>query len=283
MARPRKEAVVEGVALTPAKAPEAFANVEAKLLAIPKDSVLVVESDVGAAVTIVLAALPKLRDLREAVATELPQHPVNYIDELEELAHAAWFADVLANHSGDSEAGKALIEEATTLREGLLIGAEALAFRGLMDKEQVAAIRRGHGDLDAAKDIVTLAQLFAAAWPQVAAKTAVEKKELERAAKLGPELMFALAAKKQATKKGSKEPSEIRARAFTLLVTAYEATRRAVTYLRWTEGDAETIAPPISKKRGPRKAKGEAEAAAPEAHTNGAAPIADEAAPAADA
>ncbi len=279
MARPRKDAVVEGVALTPAKAPEAFANVEAKLLAIPKDSVLVIESDVSAAVTTVLAALPKLRELRDAVATELPQHPAHYIDELEEIAHAAWFADILANHSGDSEAGKALIDEATTLREGLLIGAEALAFRGLMDKEQVAAIRRGQGDLDAAKDIVTLAQLFAAAWPQVAAKTAVEKKELERAAKLGPELMFALAAKKQATKKGSKEPSEIRARAFTLLVTAYEATRRAVTYLRWAEGDADTVAPPISKKKAPRKAKGEAEAGVEAvAHTNGAAPVAEEAA-----
>jgi hypothetical protein len=107
-------------------------------------------------------------------------------------------------------------------------------------------------------------------WPQVAAKTAVEKKELERAAKLGPELMFALAAKKQATKKGAKEPAEMRARAFTLLVTAYESARRAVSYLRWAEGDADTVAPPIAKRRGPRKSKSDADTDVTAALSNGA-------------
>jgi hypothetical protein len=44
-----------------------------------------------------------------------------------------------------------------------------------------------------------------------------------------------------------------RARAFTLLVNAYDACRQALAYLRWKEGDAESIAPSLFKKRPGRK------------------------------
>ena len=43
-------------------------------------------------------------------------------------------------------------------------------------------------------------------------------------------------------------------RAFTLFSRAYDATRGAVTYLRWNEGDADDIAPSLYKGREGRSA-----------------------------
>jgi hypothetical protein len=39
--------------------------------------------------------------------------------------------------------------------------------------------------------------------------------------------------------------AEVRTRAFTVLMNAYDETRRAVTYLRWHEGDADHMVPPV--------------------------------------
>ena len=59
---------------------------------------------------------------------------------------------------------------------------------------------------------------------------------------------------------------ERRVRAYTLFVRAYDQCRRAATYLRWGEEDADEIAPSLFANRGGRKGgvEGEgAEAAAP--------------------
>jgi hypothetical protein len=53
-------------------------------------------------------------------------------------------------------------------------------------------------------------------------------------------------------------------------VHAYDQTRRAVIYLRWNEGDADTIAPSLYKGRGGRAASSNDPATEP-ADTSGAA------------
>ncbi|WP_437293039.1 hypothetical protein [Sorangium sp. So ce426] len=45
---------------------------------------------------------------------------------------------------------------------------------------------------------------------------------------------------------------------------AYDQTRRAIAYLRWNEGDADTIAPSLYKGRGGRAASSSDTAEAPE-------------------
>jgi len=49
-------------------------------------------------------------------------------------------------------------------------------------------------------------------------------------------------------------PSEIRARAFSLLMRTYGQVQRAVEYLRWDHGDAQEIAPSVyTGSRGGRR------------------------------
>jgi hypothetical protein len=60
--------------------------------------------------------------------------------------------------------------------------------------------------------------------------------------------MIAIGSREQAPA-AIDEASNNRQRAFTLLLTAYSQVRRAITYLRWNEGDADSIAPSLYAAR----------------------------------
>jgi hypothetical protein len=227
---------------------DAFAKVEPEIAALAPEALAPITVDVGAAVTSVLAAAPRIREHRDAIADQLPRLDLGAVDKLEVYAQAAWYTHLVHTYaSGSPESAKALIDEAGRLREGLLIAAEALAHRALLDADAVARIRKGGGDL--AGDLVALAALFKECWGRISGKTAVEKHEIDRAAELGPAVLVASAARKH--KSGDTDGQ--RARAFTLLVNAYDTCRRALAYLRWKEGDADAIAPSLFRKRPGRK------------------------------
>ena len=257
MARPKKQdtpAAANGAPATPSApnaAADAFTKIEPELAALSTEELAPLPADFGATINAVLAAVPRIHAHRSAIAEELPKHPIALVDKLETYAQAAWYAHLVHTYSSNGpEATKALVEEATKLRDGLLIAAEALAHRNLLDADAVAHIRKGAGNADTAADLGALATLFKESWGKVASKTAVERLEIDRAAELGPAVLVASHAK-NAGKPVDTEAQ--RARAFTLLSTAYDAARHALAYLRWKEGDADSIAPSLHKKKAGRK------------------------------
>jgi hypothetical protein len=268
MSRPKKpdtSAAESGAptASPPNAAADAFTKVEPELAALPTEEVMALPADFGAVVNAVLAAVPRILEHRDIIADQLPRHPIALIDKLETYAQAAWYAHLVHAYSSNGpEALKALVDEAQKLREGLLIAAEALAHRNILDADAVAHIRKGSGNADTAGDLTALAALFKDSWGKVSSKTAVERHEIDRAAELGPAVLVALHAKKHAGKPVDTESQ--RARAFTLLAHAYDSCRQALTYLRWKEGDVDAIAPALGKKRPGRKPGGSKEAAAEE-------------------
>src|SRR3954447_25990977 len=185
MARPKKQESTPST--TSASAPsapnaaaDAFAKIEPELAALTPEELTPITIDVSAAVTAVLAAAPKIRELRDAIVEQLPLHPTEQLDELETYAHGAWYAHLLHTYAnGSPEAAKAMIDEAQKLREDLLVAAEALAHRGMLDADAVAAIRKGQGHADTAGDLTALAQLFSSSWGKVSSKTAVERTEID--------------------------------------------------------------------------------------------------------
>jgi hypothetical protein len=259
MARPKKQEAPSSSTASTASAPsrlnaaaDAFAKVEPKLAALPPEAIGPLDVDVSAAVTAVLAIAPKIRDFHAAIVEELPKHPVDHLDNLETYALAAWYAQIAHTYANASpDAAKSLLDEATKLREGLLIAAEALAHRGLLNADDIAKIRKGGGNADVANDLVALSSLFSKDWSKVSSKTAVERHEIDRAAELGPAVLVALTSRKQGGKQ--TDTADQRARAFTLLARAYDSCRRALSYLRWQEGDVDSIAPSLYKKRPGRK------------------------------
>jgi hypothetical protein len=267
MPRPRKQdtPAASNAAAPPSPpnaAADAFTKVEPELAALDAAALVPLVADVGAAVHTALAAAPRVREHRAALVEELPQHPVADFDNLETYAQAAWYAHLVHTYaSGSPESAKALVEEAGKLREGLLIAAEALAHRNLLDADAVAKIRKGGGNPDLAGDLGALAALFKESWGRVSGKTAVERQEIERAAELGPAVLVAVHAKKHK----NVDTEDMRARAFTLLAGAYDSCRRALAYLRWKEGDADAIAPSLTRKRPGRKPGGKKDEEAGEA------------------
>ncbi|WP_437747018.1 hypothetical protein WMF39_19545 [Sorangium sp. So ce1504] len=211
-----------------------------------------------------LGVLPGLLALRSAIAERLPTHELASLDRLEAYALAAWYAHLAWLSSGGAEnALKPLLAEAAPLRENLLSDAEALARRGLLDADTVAEIRAGQGYIDTANDLVALSALFTASWSEVAGRTAATEEEVRRAGEIGPQILAALGVREHGKGPGPTEAADRRARAFSLLVHAYDQTRRAVTYLRWDEGDADAIAPSLYKGRTGRAASSSDAAAAP--------------------
>lgn len=228
----------------------AFAKVQDEMAALHPDRLAPINVDIPRAVLTALGALPALRAMRPIVAEDLPSFPLGAIDNLETYALAAFYAHLLFLPGPETKSAHAsLVEEAQKLRRALLVAAEALAHRDLLDPSQVAQIRSGQGHIDTAGDLVALATLFTNNWDQIENKTAVSPAEIERAALLGPELLIALGARGSAADASPSRIKDQRRRAFTLLVRAYDQCRRVVSYLRWSEGDFGKIVPSLFASR----------------------------------
>jgi hypothetical protein len=235
----------------------ALARVGAEIEALPLEQTRRITVHVPSAAMLALGALPKMLALREAMVAELVNPPTEALDKLHDyaLAAARAHACLLLQDNGETRV-RALLAEASPLREHLLLSAELLAKMGLLDPRIVAEIRQGTGRLDTAQDLSSLATLFFNAWPTLASKTPFTRADIGRAAKLGAQLLEALGRQQQRTD-GSDEPGELEAqyaKAYELFRRAYEACRRAIIYLRYDERDADTIAPPLghSRRRGRR-------------------------------
>ncbi|MGK3963782.1 hypothetical protein WMF38_06345 [Sorangium sp. So ce118] len=234
----------------PPQAAAAFDKALPEIEALSPDRLIAMNLDVPRVVSQVLGVLPGLRALRADIAEHLPTFDIARLDRLETYALAAWYAHLLWLSSGDAESAvKPLLAEAAPLRENLLGDAEALARRGLLEAATVADIRAGQGHIDVANDLVALSTLFSASWSEIAGKTAATAEEVKRAGEVGPQLLAALGVREHGKGPGPTEAADKRARAFALLVHAYDQVRRAIAFLRWDEGDADVIAPSLYKGR----------------------------------
>lgn len=80
--------------------------------------------------------------------------------------------------------------------------------------------------------------------------TSLDEGELTRARELGHALMDAC------RRLDARPDAALRARAFSLLAWTYDQVRRALTYVRWDEADADALAPSIyTGSRGGRPAR----------------------------
>jgi hypothetical protein len=206
--------------------------------------------DIPRAVAVVLGAEPRVRSLLPVMEATLKAPPKAAIESLRQTALGAWYAHLVAmpGKSGGSE--KELLERATPLRAKLLKAADALADAELVDATAVARIREGSGNIDKANDLVALAALFSQSWDVIHDKTAITREQVDEAALLGPNLLLALA---EEPLPKSDNASDTRQRAFSHLVTTYDEIRRAVTFVRWAEGDADTYAPSLYAKTRKRR------------------------------
>jgi hypothetical protein len=234
---------------------ESYEQLLEEIQALPDAELVHINLDVPTAVTTALGALPEIRALRPQIKAELKSVDLARLDKLEAYALALFKAHTLyVTASRPVEPMAELVEEATQVRDMLYSDAMALVYRGFLDGEQLRGVKTGPGHRPLALDLMAVSAIMRASWSELKAKTAVQPAELSRAEELAQRLLNAIGQRDGATASVA-ESASIRQRAFALFVRAYDEVRRAVIFLRWHEGDAETIVPSLyaGRSTGPRK------------------------------
>jgi hypothetical protein len=141
--------------------------------------------------------------------------------------------------------------KAVDRRDFLLTHAAAMAKSGLIEPSRVAEVRLAPGHKGVASDLGRLISIFRESWWRVEGKTPVTLAMLDELGGLQLELMDDLAAQQQAPT--AVGPAAIvRQKAYTLFFNAYDQVRRAISFLRWEEGDVDEFAPSLFAGRGGR-------------------------------
>ena len=229
---------------------DAYEHLIDEIRKVPDEDLVTINIDVPTAVTTALGAVPQIRTLRPQIATDIPTFDLVRFDKLELYTLALGHAHTLhLAASSPPESLSEFSEAGTETRELLLSDATALAARGFIDGEKLKTLRGPHGYRNLAFDLFTIAALMRDNWARIVGKTAVQPEELDQAEMLADRLITAVAAKEQAPMVVA-ESADIRERAFSLFVTAYDDARRAVSYLRWHQDDVDEVAPSLYAGRG---------------------------------
>lgn len=207
--------------------------------------------DTNSAASVALGVAPHVLTLRD-LAAQLPGFEVRCIDNLEDYAKAVWFLGVTNLPTGSpTDVGK-MVEEVLALRGKFMLWGEPLAACGKFSRASLDMIKEGGGFKDAAGDTVAFVAMYRSAWDEVRSMCGVTEEDLDRAAEVGPALFATLSRRDNELPTPTESGLRLR-QAWTLLDRAYGQCQRAVSYLRWNDGDADTYAPSLRRNSGTRK------------------------------
>jgi hypothetical protein len=224
-----------------------------EIRAFDADKVVQVNLDIMQLVSTVLGSLPEIIAKEKEIRGQLAGFDIDRALRLEAYvmalshAHRQWL-----NAVKPPDGLEALVEEATRLRENLFSDASALVQRKLMDGARLAELLGPIGYKNLASDLLVLSGMFREQYPKISGKCATQKAEIARADQLAADILRAVGLKEQGTALIA-ETTDIRNRAFTIVIELYDQARRAIQYLRWKEDDADTIAPSLFAARSARK------------------------------
>ena len=246
--------VIEGPLVSRGRA--ALKRMRKAMAALEATQLRPINIDIPLAVTRGLGVLPAIASLRDRMEKECPGVQLSVIDQLQDRALATQCLN------GDFETAKAppagfqsVVNEVFDSRTGLMTVLRMLVALNYIDEQNITSLNGGHGYRDAANDLVGIVGLINRNWGTLEGKVPLTQEHLERFQALGEKLL-AMVGEREQTPARVDEVADQRQRAFTLLDQAYDEVRRAVTFLRWHEGDADSVAPPL-RVRVPGRRPGE--------------------------
>ena len=232
----------------------AFDRMRAQIEAIPREQAMRVNVDATYAAGLGAWVAGRLEQLRPQLQQLAPFLDMQAINELADRAHAFAYAhgDYLFATTPQEPIAE-LHKEGATLIDLLLLSASALSAQGLLPNERVALVRTPTGYRNASEHLTALTKLFKDYWPDIGGKTGVTMQQIDRGAVLAVQLLEG-SIERMHTPANPTEAALARSRAYTLFYRAYDELRRAVTFLRWHDEDADRIAPALFlRSAAPRK------------------------------
>jgi hypothetical protein len=234
---------------------QSFEQVLPELQALSQDELIPVNLDVTSAVATAFGVLRELREFRAQIVEELPKFDVVRFDKLEDYTKALAQADAGYTVATDPEDElREVYEEAVQLRDLLYTDVTAVTRRGLLNPTALKDYTGLMGYKNVAAELIALARLMRENFPTIEGKCGTTIEELERATRIGTHVLRVVGQREQGPVNAAAA-TEMRARAFTLFIRAYGDARRAISFLRAAEQDADTIIPSLYAGRGGSKKK----------------------------
>jgi hypothetical protein len=214
-----------------------------------------VNIDVPSAVTTALGVAPELLLMKERVMKDCPNFDTDPLERLDTYAMALSHAHTLyLMASQPADALAPLAKEGTKLRETLYADASALVQRELLNRQQLRDLQGPVGYKNLAFDLQILAALFRENITALQGKCATQPAEIRRADEIAASMLRTVGQREQGPASVAVT-ADLRARAFTIFVRAYDQVRRVVTYLHWDADDVDSIIPSLYAGRGGSKKK----------------------------
>ncbi len=236
---------------------QALEKVRAEVAQLTPSELSSINLEIPSAIITVRGCVPELQALRPRIVTELPAVDLVQFDNVETYALALTQA-----HSQFLSASQPpvpiaeLTEKLKLARELFLSDVSALARRQLLDGTRLDELKGATGPKNIATDVLMLAAMLRDNWDAIAGKTGVKLSELDEVEQMADSLTNALGIKEQGPSRSSAV-SDQRQRVYTLFLRAYNQARRIVIFLRWDEGDADTIAPSLYAGRRGKPSNGD--------------------------
>jgi hypothetical protein len=153
------------------------------------------------------------------------------------------------------------VEEGGKLHDRLLADAKALSAYGLFDGKVLDNLKGGNGFNNLAEDLELLSHAMVDGWAKIQGKALTPLEDVQAASRIGLRLTRLVGLREQGPARLAVA-TELRLRAYTLVVRTYQEARSAISYLRRREEDVEAIAPSLFSGRTRKKsADGETDAA----------------------
>jgi hypothetical protein len=213
--------------------------------ALMPDDIVQVNLDIASAVSTVFGLLPKLRAHRDDITDTLIGFNLEQFDRLEDYAMALSHSNTqhfIATQPPDEL--QEVRDEGVEVRKRLLADVNTLIGRGYLNAASIKDLKGPVGYKNIATDLQILAAVLKDNWSTIQGKCAVQPSELNRVLKLAARILRVVGLREQRPATIAAA-ADIRMRAFTQFIRAYDNARRAIIYLRWHECDADEIAPSL--------------------------------------
>ncbi|UJR83527.1 Hypothetical protein I5071_55950 [Sandaracinus amylolyticus] len=209
--------------------------------------------DVKVTGAIVSGAIPLIGQHRDGIAAQFGDEGVAFVDELQGLVYACLQAEIEVTNA---ESGTEVAELAARVSQShryLINELESLAFRKLLDASRIDPGRPIQGYRPLVTSTLTLIDLARTILPEVAGKTSLDMETLVGIERVATEMFDTLNARERGVMRIPGAPrisaAELSTRALSHLYGVYDQVRRMLTYVRWSEGDGDTIAPSLYAAR----------------------------------
>lgn len=219
-----------------------------RFLEIPADQLKAIKFNIPWATTAALGSIPEVMKLRDEAA-RVPQIKVSAFDDIQDVTLALSYANAMYQAACEpSDELKLLNDKALLWRNKLTAVLQMLVTCGLLNPEVLSRTSGLTGYRNVATDVQILCSVMITNWRQIAGKCPLERADVDAAANLAATILTTYGIREQGPA-SVEATADIRTRASTLFWDHWSETRRAIHFLRWGKGDADTIAPPLAAPR----------------------------------